>query len=412
MNPYLIAVIAFLAGSWLLHTVSAVLDVRHAPREVPPGFADVLDPGAYARSLAYRRASARVSVVADTCGTFLLLAVILAGGFDWLDRTVRAWGLSPLPTGLCYISAVALAASLAGLPADAWRTFGVEARFGFNRTTVATFVRDRLVGLVLSVLLGAPLVAGILLLFARAGTSAWLWCWSLVALFSLGVTYVAPAWILPLFNTYEPLEEGSLRRAIEAFARRADFELGGIFVMDGSRRSTKSNAFFTGLGRRKRIALFDTLIRDHDEREIVAVLAHEVGHAKCGHIRKGLVAGVLRTGLLFFLMSLFMESPGLFEAFGMARSSSYAGFVFFLLLYTPISLLLGVAANWVSRRHEFEADRFSARTTGDPEALTSALRRLAVRNMSNLTPHPLTVWLEYGHPPVPARLRALADFAI
>ncbi|MDD3310928.1 M48 family metallopeptidase [Pseudodesulfovibrio sp.] len=411
MNCHLVAVIAFLAGSWLLHTLSAILDVLRAPPRVPPEFADVFDPPAYARGLAYRRASARLSVIADTCGTGLLLAAILLGGFAWLDRAVRALGLSPLPTGLCYLGAVALAASLSGLPFDAWRTFGVEARFGFNKTTVATFVRDRLVGLALSVLLGAPLVAGVLLLLDRAGSAAWLWCWALVTLFSLGVTYVAPTWILPLFNTFTPLEEGRLRRAIETFARRAEFEVGGIFVVDGSRRSTKSNAFFTGLGRRKRIALFDTLVRDHAEAEIVAVLAHEVGHAKCGHIRKGLAGSVLRTGLLFFLMSLFLDSPGLSEAFGMAQPTAYAGLVFFLLLYTPISLLLGVAANWISRRREFEADRFSARTTGDPAALASALKRLSVTNLSDLTPHPLTVWLEYGHPPVLARLRALAEFA-
>ncbi|WP_419785213.1 M48 family metallopeptidase [Pseudodesulfovibrio sp.] len=411
MNPYLLAVIIFLFLDWLLSSVANLLDARHTPAEVPAEFADIVDASAYAKSVAYNRALEKISIISETSGTIVLLAFLLVGGFDWLDGVVRSWEQSPLVTGIAYIGILSLASSLVGLVFDAWRTFGPEARFGFNTTTVGTFVRDRILGFVLSVVLGVPLLAGILLFFAQTGPAAWLWCWALVTVFSLAVTYVAPTWILPLFNKYTPLEEGSLRRAIEDFARKASFEVGGIFVMDGSRRSTKGNAFFTGLGRRKRIALFDTLLRDHTEAEIVAVLAHEVGHAKCGHIRKGLVAGILRTGLLFFLMSLFLDNPGLFDAFGMVHRSIYAGLVFFVILYTPISLLLGIGMNYVSRRHEFEADRFSARTTGEPQALASALRRLSVSSSSNLSPHPLKVWLEYGHPPVIDRLRALAAIA-
>ena len=354
------------------------------------------------------RANTLFTVVADGWSLVLVLAVILAGGFNWLDLWVRALGLSPLLTGLVYVAAVGLAGSLAGLPFEAYHTFVLENRFGFNTTSLKTFVADRLKGLVLTAVLGGPLLAGVLYFFSRAGDAAWLWCWGLSTLFILGVTYVAPTWILPLFNTFTPLEQGDLRTAIEDYARRADFELDGIFVMDGSRRSTKGNAFFTGLGKRKRIALFDTLIREQTTEEIVAVLAHEVGHAKCGHIRKGLAMGVLRTGVIFFLMSLFLDSPGLFAAFGMEHLSTYAGLVFFVLLYTPLSLALTVAGNWISRRNEFEADAFSARTTGNASAMVSALKKLSANNLSNLTPHPLSVWLEYGHPPVAERVRALS----
>ena len=408
MNPYLIVIIASLVGVWLLQTLANALNLRHLRAEVPDGFGDVFDAQTYARSQRYVRANTLFTVVADGWSLVLVLAVILAGGFNWLDLWVRALGLPPLLTGLAYVAAVGLAGSLVGLPFEVYHTFVLENRFGFNTTSLKTFVADRLKGLVLTAVLGGPLLAGVLYFFGRAGDAAWLWCWGLSTLFILGVTYVAPTWILPLFNTFTPLEQGELRAAIEDYARKADFELDGIFVMDGSRRSTKGNAFFTGLGKRKRIALFDTLLREQTVEEIVAVLAHEVGHAKCGHVRKRLVTGVLRTGAIFFLMSLFLDSPGLFAAFGMEHMSTYTGLVFFVLLYTPVSLALTVAGNCISRRHEFQADAFSARTTGNSEAMVSALKKLSANNLSNLTPHPLSVWLEYGHPPIVERVRALS----
>ena len=408
MNPYLIVIIASLVGVWLLQTLANALNLRHLRAEVPDGFGDVFDARTYARSQRYVRANTLFTVVADGWSLVLVLAVILASGFNWLDLWVRALGLPPLLTGLAYVAAVGLAGSLVGLPFEVYHTFVLENRFGFNTTSLKTFVADRLKGLVLTAVLGGPLLAGVLYFFGRAGDAAWLWCWGLSTLFILGVTYVAPTWILPLFNTFTPLEQGELRAAIEDYARKADFELDGIFVMDGSRRSTKGNAFFTGLGKRKRIALFDTLLREQTVEEIVAVLAHEVGHAKCGHVRKRLVTGVLRTGAIFFLMSLFLDSPGLFAAFGMEHMSTYAGLVFFVLLYTPVSLALTVAGNCISRRHEFQADAFSARTTGNSEAMVSALKKLSANNLSNLTPHPLSVWLEYGHPPIVERVRALS----
>ena len=408
MNPYLIVIIASLVGVWLLQALASGLNVRRMRAEVPDGFGDVFDAQTYARSQRYVRANTLFAVVADGWSLVLVLAVILAGGFNWLDLAVRSLDLPPIPSGLVFVAVVGLAGSLAGLPFETYHTFVLENRFGFNTTSRKTFVADRLKGLALTVVLGGPLLAGVLYFFDRAGDAAWLWCWGLSTLFVLGVTYVAPTWILPLFNTFTPLEEGELRTAIEGYARKADFELDGIFVMDGSRRSTKGNAFFTGLGKRKRIALFDTLIREQTTEEIVAVLAHEVGHAKCGHIRKRLFTGVLRTGAVFFLMSLFLDSPGLFAAFGMEHMSTYAGLVFFVLLYTPISLALTVADNFISRRQEFEADAFSARTTGNGPAMISALKKLSVNNLSNLTPHPLSVWLEYGHPPVVERVRALS----
>ncbi|MBG0791161.1 MAG: M48 family metallopeptidase [Desulfovibrionaceae bacterium] len=407
MNAYLIVILASLLAAWLLGLLSDLLNSRAMRPSIPPEFADVFDPATYARSQEYTRATMRFSGVTETFNTVVVIALILVGGFNWLDLAVRAPGLSPVLTGLLYIGSLGLAGTLLSMPFSAYRTFVLENRFGFNTTTPSTFLLDQLKSVILASVVGGSLVVGVLILFREAGPFAWIWCWGFAVAVSLGLTYVAPTWILPLFNKFTPLEDGELRSAIEAYAEKTGFELSGIFVMDGSRRSTKGNAFFTGLGKRRRIALFDTLIHDMTVEEIVAVLAHEVGHAKLGHIRKRLVTGIARTGLIFWLMSLFLNSRGLFDAFGMEHMSVHAGLIFFFLLYTPISLAMTVLSGLISRRHEFQADAFSARTTGDARSMISALKKLSARNLSNLTPHPLTVWLEYGHPPVLQRVRAL-----
>ncbi|WP_338669844.1 M48 family metallopeptidase [Pseudodesulfovibrio methanolicus] len=408
MNIYLAIIIGSLLAAWFLGVLSDRLSAR-AMRPAPPEeLADVFDAETYARSQAYTLASMKFSTVSETFNTLILVLAILAGGFNLLDVLVRTAGFGPLATGLAYIAALALISGVIGLPFEIYHTFVLEKRFGFNTTTPGTFVLDRIKGLVLGAVIGGALVAGLLLFLRETGPYAWLLCWGFAVLLSLGLTYVAPTWILPLFNKFTPLEEGELRGKLMAFADKAGFELSGIFVMDGSKRSTKGNAFFTGFGKRRRIALFDTLIKEMDADEIVAVLAHEVGHARLGHIKKRLATGILKAGAVFYLMSLFLDSAGLFAAFGMEHMSLYAGLVFFVLLYTPLSLALGVVANAVSRKHEFEADAFAARTTGRPDAMISALKKLSASNLSNLTPHPLTVWLEYGHPPVLARIRALA----
>lgn len=408
MNIYLAVIIASIIGSWLLGVLSNLLNARHMTPAPPDEFTDLFDADTYAKSQAYNRASMRFSSITDSCSTALTLLVILAGGFNWLDILVRSLDLPPLATGLAYIGTLGLLSSSIGLPFEIYHTFVLENRFGFNRTSVATFIADRIKGLVLTGLLGGGMLAGILYFFEKAGPHAWLWCWGLAVVFTLVLTYVAPTWILPLFNKFTPLEDGELRQGLEAYAHKADFELTGIFVMDGSKRSTKGNAFFTGFGKRKRIALFDTLIDEQTVDEIVAVLAHEVGHSKRGHIKRRLCVGILKTGVVFYLMSLFMGSSGLFAAFGMEHMSTYAGLIFFVLLYSPVSLVLSILSNYISRKHEFEADAYAAETTGSPESMISALKKLSASNLANLTPHPLTVWLDYGHPPVLERIHALA----
>lgn len=411
MNIYLAVIILSLLGSWLLGTLSKLLSAKALAPEPPNEFADTFDPETFAKSQKYTRASMRFSAIVDSFNTLLTIIVIFAGGFNYIDILVRSLDFGPILTGLAYIGSLALLSGIVGLPFEIYHTFVLENRFGFNKTTVGTFIGDRIKGFLLSTIIGGVMIGAVLLFFQQTGPYAWLFCWGFAVVATLGLTYIAPTWILPIFNKFTPLEEGELRNALQNYADNNGFKLSGIFVMDGSKRSTKGNAFFTGFGKHKRIALFDTLIKEQTPEEIVAVLAHEVGHSKCGHIKKRLVVGTLKTGAIFYLMSLFLDSPGLFAAFGMEHMSVYAGLVFFLLLYTPVSIALSVISNLVSRRHEFEADRFAATTTGNPEVMASALKKLSASNLSNLTPHPLTVWLEYGHPPVLERIRALATIA-
>jgi STE24 endopeptidase len=411
MNVYLAVIIASLLGSWLLGALSKLLNVKAQASQPPIEFADTIDSETYAKSRSYTRASMQFSVVADTINTALTIGVILAGGFNWLDIIVRSLGLGSVPTGLAYIGSLSLISGIVGLPFEVYHTFVLEKRFGFNTTTIGTFISDRIKSFILSMVIGGVMIAAILFFLQKTGPNAWLLCWGFAVVFTLGLTYVAPTWILPLFNKFTPLEDGELRQTLEAYAHDTGFELSGIFVVDGSKRSTKSNAFFTGFGKRKRIALFDTLINNQTTEEIVSVLAHEVGHSKRGHIKKRLIAGILKTGIIFYLMNIFLDSPGLFAAFGMEHMSIYAGLIFFILLYTPVSLVLSVASNLMSRKHEFEADLYASETTGKPEAMISALKKLSVNNLSDLTPHPLTVWLEYGHPPVLERIRMISTIS-
>jgi STE24 endopeptidase len=312
-----------------------------------------------------------------------------------------------VPTGVAYIGLLLLGKACVDLPFRLYATFGIEARFGFNKTTPATFAGDLLKGLGLAIVLGVPLLAGVLAFFSYTGPNAWFYCWMATTLVTLALQIVAPSWIMPLFNKFTPLEPGALRDAIFAYAASVRFPVDEVFVMDGSKRSNKSNAFFTGFGKHKRIALFDTLIERHTIPELVAVLAHEVGHYQKRHIVQRMVLSIVHMGLMWFLLSVFLHHPGLFQAFYVDQPSVYAGLVFFGLLYSPVELVLSIGLQIISRRHEYEADRYAAQTVEIPGAMQHALRKLAVHNLSNLTPHPFYVFLHYSHPPILQRLQAL-----
>ncbi len=336
----------------------------------------------------------------------MTLLFILVGGFNVVDLAARDFGFSAIPTGLIFAGLLALLSTILSLPFSVYSTFVIEQRFGFNTTTVATFILDNLKAMLLTIVLGGPLLAAILWFFETSGSVAWLYCWIASVVFVLIVQFLAPVVIMPLFNTFVPLAEGELKEAITGYAAAQRFAIQGIYTMDGSKRSTRANAFFTGFGRFRRIVFFDTLMDKLTAGEIVAVLAHEMGHYKLKHIPITMALSILQMGLLFFILSLFLGNQGLFAAFGMENISIYASLVFFGFLYAPISTLLAIAFNAFSRRNEYQADRFAADTGAGGEALISGLKKLSVSNLSNLTPHPLHVVLNYSHPPILARIAA------
>ena len=407
MNTFAVVILAALVGEYLLQLASGALNVRAFSPALPAEFAGVFDDEKYARARRYTATRTRFGLLRGAFDLAVVLVFWFAGGFAALDAAAQGFGHGPVVTGLLYVGALALASTLLGLPFSAYSTFVIEARYGFNRTTAATFAADTLKGLALGALLGGLLLALILAFFEWAGPLAWLWCWIAATAFLLAVQFIAPTWIMPLFNKFTPLEGGDLHDAILAYARKARFPLRGLFVVDGSRRSSKANAFFTGFGKNKRIGLFDTLVDDYSVPELVAVVAHEVGHYKKRHVWQRTALAIGHLGAMLWILSLFLGQEGLFAAFYVSEPSVHAGLVFFGLLFTPVELALSVLVNFFSRRNEFEADRFAAETTGGGEPLIAALKKLSADNLSNLTPHPLAVCLDYSHPPVLQRIAAL-----
>lgn len=409
MNGYLVLILGILMLSYLLELVVALLNLRSLTPQLPEEFSGVYDPQQYARSQEYTRVTTRFSLVESTVSIVLTVVFILAGGFNLIDGAARSFGLASIPTGLLFTGMLGLLSTCINLPFSIYSTFVIEQRFGFNTTTVKTFLLDGVKALLLAVLLGGPLLAAILWFFETCGTIAWLYCWIAAVAFILVIQFLAPVLIMPLFNKFIPLADGELKEAITRYATRQQFAMQGIYTMDGSKRSTRVNAFFTGFGRFRRIVFFDTLVDKLSTAEIVAVLAHEMGHYKLKHIAGMMVLSILQMGLMFFILSLFLGNQGLFNAFGMDHLSVYAGLVFFGFLYTPLSTLLSIGFNAISRRNEYQADRYAAESGGDGEALISGLKKLSVSNLSNLTPHPLNVWINHSHPPVLARIQALRN---
>jgi STE24 endopeptidase len=407
MNGYVLAVLGAVFLCFAITGLARLLNVRSLGQGLPEEFQGVFGEDEYRRSGEYMRAGARLEWTREAVELLALAAFVLAGGLGWLDGLARGLGYGELYTGLVFIGALVLAQSALELPFDAYAVFAVEERFGFNRVTPGLFILDRLKGLALMLVLGGILLGVVLWAFQALGALAWLAAWATVAAFTALMLFLGPRYILPLFNRFTPLEEGELRRALDEYATAHGFTLSGIFVMDGSKRSAKANAFFTGFGRTRRISLYDTLIGRMDTREVVAVLAHEMGHARLNHIGKGFALAMLKTGLTLALLQLFLSWPAIQEAFGVAAPSVHAGLALFGLAYRPVSLALGVSANAWSRRCEFQADAYASDGPGGPAALASALKKLSLANLSNLTPHPLAVWLEYSHPPVIERVRRL-----
>ena len=409
-NAYFIVILAAVVALYHLDLFAELLNLKALRPELPKPFADTFDAEKYEQSQEYTRDGTRFQVLSSSFSLGIFLGFWLFGGFGWLDGIVSGWTEHTVLRGLYFAALLYAASMLIAIPFDLYDTFVIEEKYGFNKTTPKTFVTDRIKGVILAAVIGAPILALIFWFFDRFD-NAWIYAWAVMTAVSLTLAYVGPKYIFPIFNKFEPLEEGELKDSINAMADDCEFPLTEISVIDGSRRSTKANAFFAGFGKNKKIALYDTLIEKQTTPELVAVLAHEIGHFKKKHIVQGIALGVLEIGVIFFLMGLFMKNEALSAAFGVKHVSVYTSLVFFFMLFKPIEKLLSIGKSILSRKNEFEADAYASEVTGEPRSLISALKKLSADNLSNLTPHPFYVFMHYSHPPILERLGALEKIA-
>jgi len=388
----------------------ARLNVRHVlahAHAVPEPFKDSVDPATYGKSVQYTLAKSRFGQIEMAFDAALLLVILWSGVLPWLLRLVSGWLGGSAWAMAAFLLVAGILLSAPGLPFAWYAQFRLEERFGFNTTTLKLWCLDRLKALLLALALGYPLLALILKLVEWTGAHWWLWAWGCVLGFQLVLLVLAPVWIMPLFNKFTPLPEGSLRERLLALGRRAGFLARGIQIMDGSKRSRHSNAFFTGFGRFRKIVLFDTLIQQLSETELEAVLAHEIGHCKKKHIPQMLAWSALSSLAAFYLISLLARATGFYRWFGFEAGNLAPALLLFALLAGAVTFWFSPLAHWWSRRHEYEADAFAAQTMGETQSLTGALRKLNEKNLSNLTPHPFYSGFYYSHPTLLEREEAL-----
>ncbi len=382
------------------------LNIKASKRPIPKILEGLYDEESYRKQQAYFRANKRVGFWLSLVSTIATIGVFAFGGFGWLDGVVREWTDSDILRTLLYMGVLGVASWLIDLPFDIYDTFVIEERFGFNKTTPKLYIIDTLKSALLSIVLGGGLLALVVWIYGLTHEWFWLLAWGVMALVMLVIQYFYSVLLVPLFNKQTPLEPGELRDAIEAFVSKVDFKLKNIYVIDGSKRSAHSNAYFTGWGRQKRIVLYDTLIENLTTEEIVGVLAHEIGHYKHHHIIQSLIVGLLTTLVTFYLFGLVIDSPTIAAAAGSSEPSFYVNLTVFSMLYTPLSMLLGIVSNVWSRKNERQADQF-AREHGVGEDEATALKKLSAKSLSNLTPHPFVVFTSHSHPTLKERVENL-----
>ncbi|MBL3658467.1 M48 family metallopeptidase [Fulvivirga sediminis] len=390
--------------------VDQLLDyLNHKSKRVdlPEEIASFYDESKYRKSQEYQKVSGKFSFITSSFSFIISFLMLSLGGFGYLDQLLRPYFDNEVWLSLAYFGVLYVVSDVVNLPFQWYSTFVIEERFGFNKTTPKTFVLDKLKGYVLSAVLGCVLIGALLYLILNIGENFWLYFWLVASVFILFVNMFYTSLILPLFNKLTPLEDGELKSAIQTYSEKIDFPLDSIYVIDGSKRSNKANAFFSGLGKKKKIVLYDTLINNHTNEELVAILAHEVGHFKKKHILYGFAISILQIGVMLFLMSKMIYNENLSLALGAEQMGVHLNLLAFGLLYSPISTLLGIAMNIFSRKNEYEADAF-ARDTYNGDSLSTALKKLSVDNLSNLYPHPAYVFVNYSHPPLLARLAAIS----
>ena len=411
-------ILAILIVDFLLERVLEYLNTTRWSDALPDELKGIYDEERYRKSQRYLKEKQHFSWVIDSVTFVAMVAILCLGGFVWLDDLLRRITENPILLALLFFGIIGFISSLVMTPFELYGTFVIEEKFGFNTTTMKTFTLDKLKGWLLGVLIGGGILALIIWIYTTTGNYFWLIVWGVITLFMIFMSMFYSNLIVPLFNKQKPLDSGELRDAIESFANKVGFRLKNIYVIDGSKRSTKANAYFTGLGRKKRIVLYDTLIRDHTTEELVGVLAHEIGHYKKKHTLQGIILSILQTGLMLFILSLFIRKDSALSALLCQALSGFSGLqaipgfhlgiLAFGLLYSPLSFILGILESMLSRTNEYAADRFAG-INYNPVSLQNALKKLSVNQLSNLRPHPLYVFFHYSHPPLLSRLRALAE---
>lgn len=400
--------IAILIISFIIDKILDTLNTKQFDAKIPDKLADVYDEEEYKKSQAYKKTNAKFSNLTSTFSIVLTLGFFFAEGFKYVDDFARTFSNNPIIVALIFFGVILFGSDVLTTPFSYYKTFVIEEKFGFNKSTKKTFWLDKLKGWLMSSIIGGGILSLIIWFYQLTGINFWIYAWILVAVFSLFMNMFYAKLIVPLFNKQTPLEDGELKSAIEKYAQKVGFKLNNIFVIDGSKRSTKANAYFSGFGAQKRITLFDTLINDLDTDEIVAVLAHEVGHYKRKHIFFNLVSSMLLTGLTLYILSLFINSSILSQALGVNTPSFHIGLIAFGILYSPISELTGLFMNYMSRKFEYQADNYAKETFASSPLITS-LKKLSKNSLSNLTPHPAYVFMHYSHPTLLERIENLEN---
>lgn len=399
-------IVAIVVFNYVFSRILEYLNATRYGAPIPEELEDVYDREKYRKSMAYKKVNYRFAILTGTFSLAVILLMLFYGGFAFTDNLVRHVTQQPILVALLFFGLLMFASDLINIPFSVYDTFVIEERFGFNKTTVRTFILDRIKSWMLGAIIGGSILAAIVWFYTLTGKHFWIFAWGLISIYTIFMYMFYSVLIVPLFNKQTPLEEGALRDAITEFSKKAGFKLKNIFMIDGSKRSTKANAYFSGLGSRKRIVLYDTLVNDLDTDEIVGVLAHEIGHYKKKHTLTGVILSIIQTGAILYILSLFVGSPVLSEALDASVPSFHIGLIAFGILYSPLSLVLGIGMNIMSRKNEYQADRY-AKDMFRPQPLVEALKKLSRKNLSNLTPHPLYVFFHYSHPPLYQRVKAL-----
>lgn len=405
-NTIFILIIVIPIAGFLLERYLEHLNNKMWSDRLPEKLQGICPEEDYRKSQLYNKDNNSLGFWSSLFNLVVILVMIVAGGFSVVDSVARSITVNLVIISLVFFAIIGFASDIINIPFSWYDTFVIEKKYGFNTMKIRTFITDHIKSWLLAIIVGGPVLGLITWFYYKTGALFWLYAWGLITVFTVFMNFFYSELIVPLFNKQTPLEEGSLRQKIEEFSGKAGFRLKNIYVIDGSKRSTKSNAYFSGFGPKKRIVLYDTLLKELSEEEIVAVLGHEIGHYKKHHILLMMLSSFIITGLMLFLFSLVVNNPHLSQALGADHPSFHLGLIVFGILYSPLSLIIGLVSNLVSRRNEFSADRF-VKENYNPSYLANALKKLSVKNLSNMLPHHVYVFFHYSHPPLLQRLEKL-----